>query len=344
MSSSGITGEPLPQNNDDLEVIVTNMSTDIWARLKAAPPAERALLGIAPTLAIFLLMFFLAGAFQNAPQLVFALAFLGLSVSGGLIAQFRLTRERSVLSGFAQANGYAFDEHGQVDQTYGTLFHVSDGQASDVVSGTYRGHALRLFAYTLTVQLGRSSHTYQDTVLELDLGGKLPPLLLLNKRARFGGINLEYGDQDLGLVTDLDLKNLVSLEGDFDDHFTLFSRGGQIVAREVFTPDLMQLLESSYRQFSVELAGDRAYIYAEGLLKNSADLTAMFTLAKKLVTILEPLSARFSGDNSIPATPQNGAYSIQPVTVKLNQKILWFFILLGLSPALVLVLMLVIVH
>jgi len=73
--------------------------------------------------------------------------------------------------------------------------------------GTYEGSSLRLFLYELVVGSGRYQQRYQDTVIELDLNGQLPNLLMVNKHSKFGQLNLTgaYG-----------IKNTISLEGDFN--------------------------------------------------------------------------------------------------------------------------------
>src|SRR6185437_8109215 len=127
MSSTSIdTGEPLEQTSDDLEVVVSNLSADIWTRLKAAPPVARAFFGLVPTLAIFFLFFLLSRAAIDLSQLYILTGLVCLAMGGTVIARLRLARERTILAGFAQANGYTFDEHGAVDQAYGTLFSVTD--------------------------------------------------------------------------------------------------------------------------------------------------------------------------------------------------------------------------
>jgi hypothetical protein len=88
--------------------------------------------------------------------------------------------EDSFLAQFAQANGYTYSLNGSVDETYGTIFRI-DGTptVSDVISGSYKGANLRLFLYDLTAGSGRSRVTYRNTVIELDLNGNLPDLILL---------------------------------------------------------------------------------------------------------------------------------------------------------------------
>lgn len=57
----------------------------------------------------------------------------------------------------------------------------------------------------------------------------------------------------------------ISLEGDFDSHFTLYGPVGyETDARYVFTPDLMGLLIDETGDFDVEIVEDMLFVYARG--------------------------------------------------------------------------------
>ncbi|MFI5271295.1 MAG: hypothetical protein ACHQT9_04620, partial [Candidatus Saccharimonadales bacterium] len=124
---------------------------------------------------------------------------------------------------------------------------------------------------------------------------KLPNLLMINKKSKLGGLD----------ITDaFDEKHTISLEGDFNDYFTLYAnQNNEIEAREVFTPDTMALMEDNSKHYSVEFGGNRVYIYANGYIGNKQELIGAFTLAKKLIEKIGPLAERLARDSTIIPKP-----------------------------------------
>jgi hypothetical protein len=206
--------------------------------------------------------------------------------------------EATFLEEFARTNNYAFDDSGRVDETYGTIFRVAGRQdVSDIVTGQYGNSALRLFLFELTVGSGKYQHHYRDTVIELDFHGQLPDLLMLNIHARSSQVNL---------AESFGVKNKVQLEGDFDQYFTLYApHGNEVEALEVFSPDIMALMEDESKHYSVEFAGNRIYIYASGFVATSDNLNQLFELAKKLIDKIAPLASRLQNDSALVAAPVN---------------------------------------
>lgn len=239
--------------------------------------------------------------------------------------------EAAFLQQFAQANGFSFDQKGTVDEAYGTIFRMLGyHRVSDVVTGAYLGYDLRLFLHDLTVRQGRSSTTYRNTVIELDLKGQLPSMLLLSKLGLHAGLNLAgaYGQ-----------THIISLEGDFDQHFTLHApEQNEIAAREVFSPDTMAIMEDEASRYNVEFAGNRIYIYSNGYIGTTAGLTAAFALAKQLAAKLGPLASRMADDADMAVTPVNlnqsrvnGRVARIFVWVTLGFLILFILVILGLG-------------
>ena len=238
------------------------------------------------------------------------------------LAAIKKRYEAVFLAEFAQANNYTFEKNGAVDKTYGSLFRIDGTQVggifrvnraqtvSDVVSGSYHNNPIRLFLHS--IQVGRSS--VETTVLEVDVGGKLPSLLLTSKKAQ---------SQSYYLNKSFGTKESLSLEGDFNKYFQLYGNPkNKVEALEVFSPDVMALLEDSAQNLCVEFAANRIYLYKNGYISNINDLTHLFAVAKRLVEKIEPLSERLKGDNDIVLPTPNA------VTIQANiQKIRWGLVL-----------------
>ncbi len=217
---------------------------------------------------------------------------LPLVFFAGWIAKIKKQFQQAFLEEFAISNGYSFDKFGTVDETYGTVFRVnSDNSVSDVIQGTYKGFPLRLFIIDVVVGEGKNQQSYEDSVIEIDLKGKLPSLLMVNKHSRLG---------QLDIAGSYMTKNKFNLEGDFNKHFDLYGLpGSQIEALEVFSPDTMELMEEESSHYTVEFSGNRMYIYANGFIGNAQKLTEAFALAKKLIEKIGPLAQRLAADADI---------------------------------------------
>lgn len=229
---------------------------------------------------------------SNNGKAIGTLLVLPLAVIGGWYSKLKNELEAAFLEEFALKNGYGFNQNGAVDETYGSIFRYPGAQkVSDVIAGTFGGHDFRLFLYQLTVGSGRYQQIFQDTVIELDLDGKLPPVFVLNKKSRYGSLNVAsvFGS-----------NNTVKLEGDFSQYFTVYVPSGQEVqALAVFSPDVMALMEDESKHLSVELAGNKAYIYYGGFVSSADSLGQMYDLAKKLIVKLGRAANEMKNDSDI---------------------------------------------
>ncbi|HSX07682.1 MAG TPA: hypothetical protein VLG11_02215 [Candidatus Saccharimonadales bacterium] len=257
------------------------------------------------TLLVIFAIYKVVAAFQSradqAEADIIVFTFVAIMVPSMLLAWFQVLRERyerALLGDFAAANGFAFDKDGTVDKTYGTIFRLAGTpKVSDVITGTYDGCDMRMFLYETTVETGRSSYTYRYTALELDVHGKLPELLLANKASTVMSMNLK---------ANFGTKQKMSLEGDFNERFTLYAQpGNEMEALEVFAPDVMALAEDEAGKFSLEFVANRIYIYANGFIRDERTLGAAFALAHSLVGKIRPLAARLQNDSAIAAPPVN---------------------------------------
>lgn len=303
-----------PGNNSDISANATKLSDSniaisdvdatMWSYIRKHYWWELVLL-LVPVVTWELLLFvFIAPALlrgtssSNSGRGFGELAFLPLSLFLAWFYRLKKKFENTFLSEFAQANGYQYDANGTVDETYGTIFRMAGrAQVSDVISGTYKGCSLRLFLHDLTVSSGRSSVTYRNTIIELDLNGRLPNLMLVSKRSLNSGLNL---------ASNSGLKNKLSLEGDFDKNFTLYAvPGTEIEALEIFAPDIMALMEDESQGYDVEFVANRIYIYVNKYIGTNQALEHAFELARLLVDKVGPIAARLQGDSAIPLAPVN---------------------------------------
>lgn len=262
-----------------------------------------------------------SGSRDNRPALIVFLLIIPYLVSNAYYLWLKRKFELVFLEEFAKSNNYSFDATGSVDETYGSIFRAdsSSQKVSDIITGEYQGAALRMFICETTIGTGRNSHTYLNTVLELDLKGKLPNLMLVSHRSFVMGFNI---------ASIAGLTNKISLEGDFDKDFTLYSQpNAQIHALEVFTPDLMAILQDNSREHDIEFAGNRIYIYTARFITKTGDLNNIFNIAKALIKKVQPVSARLSRDATILSTSKKLSPGNSSIGRKLDLKMLLYFII-----------------
>ncbi len=219
---------------------------------------------------------------------------LPIVLLGAWIYKIKRNFQHAFFEQFAISNGYTFTQKGAIGETYGAIFRQAGTHtASDIVVGKYQDNSMRLFLHEW--RLGRDSHT--NTVIEIDLQGQLPNLLMVNKKSQF---------TRAGLVSTFRTKNTFSLEGDFDQHFTLYGEDKyRIEALQVFDPEIMALMMDESKQYSVEFVNDRIYIYANSAIDNTRDITQAFALAKRLVEEIGPVARRLEKHSDILPAPVN---------------------------------------
>ena len=186
---------------------------------------------------------------------------------------------REFMQQIAESLGYTYSTSAPLESVSGVLF--SDGHAQkiyDVISGTYKNFPVRLFTYQYTTGYGKSAHTFYTTCLELTYEASLPHILL------YPGYIFA-----MGLMLDLDVFEKVSLEGNFDDYFSLYvSKNAQVETREILTPDIMQELIQSFTNYKMEINGNKVYMSIQKILNTRSEILEMHDLADSLIDGLLP--------------------------------------------------------
>lgn len=228
-----------------------------------------ALVVIGGMIVVFALAFMaLAGAsMASEPN---PIALIGVIFPAMFLAAFAaiiIVGARRVLSGknweiwyrldrFATANGMLFSPSDPNPTYPGAIFNRGDSRRAINHLRSTVGRFLDLGNYTYSTGSGKNRHTYSWGFMALHLDRKLPHMVLDSRsnNGLFGGTNLPAvfaKDQ------------VLSLEGDFNEHFTLYCpRQYERDALYVFTPDLMALLIDEASPFDVEIVDDWMFVYS----------------------------------------------------------------------------------
>ncbi|MBC7591497.1 MAG: hypothetical protein H7226_10705 [Salinibacterium sp.] len=191
---------------------------------------------------------------------VVSLALIALLVFGTIVLVRASSRKRWEswyrLDRFASRNGMRFSPSDANPQYPGAIF--SNGHSRQSLNH-FRSNSSRFldygnYRYTTGSGKNRSTHNWGFLALALD---RSLPHMVLDSRANnglFGASNLPAAFQK---------DQILSLEGDFDNYFTLYCpRQYERDALYVFTPDLMALLIDHAAPFDVEVVDQWMFIYS----------------------------------------------------------------------------------
>jgi hypothetical protein len=215
---------------------------------------------IGPVLIIVIgALFAAAGLLFGFPAGILPVAIGVLVAVAGVIVIARSTRRWPRLyrlATFAAANGMYFYPTAEGPNYPGAIF--GQGRGRMIREHFYRadGRILDYGNYQYTTGSGKSQTTHQWWFLALQLDRKLPHMVL-DCRAN----NLLFGTTNLPIAFAKD--QVLSLEGDFDEHFRLYCpKEYERDALYVFTPDLMALCIDEAGDLDLEIVDDWLFAYS----------------------------------------------------------------------------------
>lgn len=259
-----------------------------WARIPIMPIIAMALLTLFFGAYVVALVI---GIFRQPPDsgevigviLVGGVLSVVFGVVIGMLVQvaIRPWRRWLRLTRFAAANGLRYSPEEPAPLLPGAIFLT--GQEREVTDHLRRdsGPRLDLGNYRARFGSGRGRHTRTWGYLAVQLDRMLPHMFL-DARANNGIL----GNSNLPVAFRRD--QVLSLEGDFDRHFTLYCpKEYERDALYVFTPDLMALLIDEAAPFDVEIADDWLFAYS----RRALDLDDPHVVAR-LFRIVETVAAK----------------------------------------------------
>ena len=201
---------------------------------------------------------------------------------------FVTTKVRAtMMQQFAQSLGYTYSPSDKLSNMQGSMFTIGHSQRiMDVISGKDNDRLVRIFLYSYTVSYGKSSQTYDHTVLESTFDGNVPHILL---RKSISSIDLYQPIFKDG--------EYLKLEGDFNKYFSLqIEKDFEVEAYQIFTPDFMEELIEIAKNLEFEFIGNKLYIYSSGFVDSRITLNTFFTLSNRLCEQLSPIVTEIKDD------------------------------------------------
>ncbi len=197
------------------------------------------------------------------PVAVTFLVFLTLALAGTLalisVFAYRVLFAKSPwerwlrLERFAAANGLEFGTGAPNPGFPGAIFIVGDDRTVQEHLFRAETHSPDIGNFRFTTGAGRGTVTHTWGYVATRLNRMLPHMLL----------DATANDTRRTLPVRLTEGQTLSLEGDFDDHFTLYCpEGYERDALYIFTPDLMALLIDESSTLDVEIVDDWMFFYS----------------------------------------------------------------------------------
>ncbi|MGX1792303.1 hypothetical protein ACWIDW_05100 [Microbacterium sp. NPDC055312] len=212
------------------------------------------------------------GALFSLPALIpFVIAAIAIPL---LVISRGRTRESTYrIARFAQANGMTFRPFVSDPPLPGMIFHLGHSRMG---SQLVRGQEPRFvefgnYRYTTGSGKNKTTHSWGYVAVKLDV--PLPNIVLD-----------ALGNNGLGsnLPSTFSKDQRLSLEGDFDRHFTLYCPSGyEADALYLFTPDIMARFIDHAAQLDVEIVDDWLFLY----MRRPASTTDVSTWAWLFSTV-----------------------------------------------------------
>ncbi len=213
-----------------------------------------------------------------------ALLQLLLAIDIFILAFFYAKMKKAFMQSFAQANGYSYEEQGNIDEFKAPYLAMGHSQgATHILRGNYANCPIVLFEFNTTIGYGKHAKYITFTVFEITYKTDLRHIFLARKNGFF----------DTGFFEGASLESKVGrplkLEGDFGKYFTLYvPEDYEIEALQIFTPEIMVKFIDIGNKFSFEFIDNKLFIYAKKTLNAKKDLDALYSFAKTLITDLAP--------------------------------------------------------
>jgi hypothetical protein len=188
---------------------------------------------------------------------------LAVLVMGGLVALIvwlsmrayrssQTTRYR--LSRFAVANSMSYVDRITNPPLPGMIFHLGSSRAASEIVRGERPRFVEFGNYQYTVKSGKNSTTHRWGYVAVKLDVPLPNIVLdaVGNNSLFGS----------NLPAQFRKTQRLSLEGDFDQYFTLYCpEGYERDALYLFTPDIMARFIDNAAFLDVEIVDDWMFLY-----------------------------------------------------------------------------------
>lgn len=267
-------------------------------------------------------------AYMAAPDAWYFIAGFLLLVSALLIIAFRVQAKRVArIRRLAAANGLGFRNKVKDPGYKGIMYSIGRARVLDeVLVFADAQPPYEIGTYQYTTGSGKNTTVHYIGYVKLTLPRALPHIVLDGRRNNsFVGSNLP--------VT-FDASQRLSLEGGFDEHYTLYApREYKTDALYLFTPDVMAAFMDCGMAIDAEIVDNEMYIYIplRLALDKQADIEAIMRLVDVLGGQLQKQGRNYRDERVVDPS----VAAIAPAGARLRRTInVWVYVAMALYVAL----------
>ena len=227
-----------------------------------------------------------------------------------MVAGLKRQTERSArIQLFAVCNNLSYTRYVEKPTFTGMFFSLGKNRMlNDILGSLTTRPTFEIGNLEYTIRAGRSEHTYHKGYIRIQLERNLPQIVLdaTSNDLRMFGKNIST------LPVDFAQSQKMSLEGDFDKHFSLYApKEYERDALYIFSPDLMALLIDNASAFDGEIVDNQLFIYSSLAPFNLNDPV----LVERLMKIIQVVGAKASSQTDYYSDEKVGDRSQNAVAV-----------------------------
>lgn len=182
---------------------------------------------------------------------------------------------------FAAANNLTYYHGPLVGNNSGLIFQYGHSKSFEYVFGSQNGPFREFGTYSYVTGSGKSSQTHYYSYALVKLPRKLPNMVLDSCENNIFG--------QTGLPKTLSKDQVLELEGDFNNYFTLYApKQYEQDALYIFTPDVMQAMVDAPNRYDGEIVDDEFYLYTKRLsIHDTDDIEELLSIASRITSQLD---------------------------------------------------------
>lgn len=237
------------------------------------------------------------------------LSFMTVAVGGIAIAMplilLRTLGNELRAKRFAAANAMTFYSGPMNEERNGLVFHHGGARRFTMLFTPSNGAIREFGTYCYDTGSGKNRKTHYYGFVHIKLQRKLPNMILDSHQNNLLG--------DTGLPESLSRDQILHLEGDFNNYFTLYApQKYERDALYIFTPDVMQAIVDASRHYDGEIIDDDFYLYTSKLdLRSTQTIEELLSIANRIGGQLDKQASNYSdervGDTALGSVAAQGA-------------------------------------
>lgn len=279
---------------------------DLAGHFRQLPKSQKIALLIAACVDIF----FIIMALIAVPSLVtslqdtdegrfttdFVWVFIGTIAVVLLFGYIHSQRETVRLRQFALLNSLTYYSGPLEGPRSGLLFQQGDEKYFQYLFGFSKGSIAEFGDYQYDTGSGRDRTTHYYGFVHVKLPRRLPNMVLDSRQNNILGAT--------GLPGSLRKDQILHLEGDFDNYFTLYApKEYEQDALYIFTPDVMRAMVDAENHYDGEIVDDDFYLYTKRLdMQNVDSIEELLSVANRITGQLDKQASQYK-DERVEATP-----------------------------------------